>query len=189
MQFRSHLAIAAAVGLAVYPRSLRRVALTILGGVLIDFDHFFLYALRSGDWSLAGALRYDRRRHMRIRPGDTRPRYGSLRSVVHRPWLSLPVVWLLAWAWPALRPLALGLSVHLALDTHLPHYDRQAWRRAHGRCERCNLPGLELEVYWVVPPHRGGDRFATSNHAVWCAACAREVYRSQPVRDPAAATD
>lgn len=180
MQFRAHLAIAAAAGLVLYPRHPRRAILTALGGVLIDIDHLFLYALRSGDWSLHGALRYDKRRHTAIRPGDTRPRYGSLRSIVHRPWLSLPVVWLLAWAWPIVRPLAVGLTIHLALDTHLPHYDRQAWERAAGRCERCNLPDLELEVYWIVPPDRGGDRFATTNHAVWCTVCAREVYRSEP---------
>ncbi|MDZ4718034.1 MAG: hypothetical protein SH847_06145 [Roseiflexaceae bacterium] len=179
MQFRAHLVAAAAAGLALYPRSLRRAALTALGGVLIDIDHFLLYALRSGDWSLDGALRYDKRRHIRIRPGDTRPRYGSLRSMTHRPWFSLPIMWMLAYAWPGLRPLAIGLTIHLAMDTHLPHYDRQAWKRAGGRCERCNLPGLELEVYWIVLPEHGGDRIATENHAVWCAACAREVYRSQ----------
>jgi hypothetical protein len=178
MHFRAHLAVAAAAGLALYPRNPGRAALTVLGGVLIDFDHFALYALRSGDWSLDGALRYDQRRHARIRPGDTRPRYGSLRSIAHRPWVSLPIMWLLAAAWPMVRPLALGLTIHLAMDTHFPHYNRHAWKRARGRCERCNVPGLEREVYWIVPPHRGGARFATKNHAVWCIACAREVARS-----------
>jgi hypothetical protein len=181
MHFRAHLAAAAAAGLALYPHSPRRVALTVLGGVLIDVDHFLLYALRSGDWALSGALAYEKRRHTRIRPGDTRPRYGSLRSIVHRPWLSLPIAWLLAFVWPSLRPLAIGLTIHLAMDVHYPHYDRQAWARAAERCERCKLPGTDLEVYWKVPPHRGGDRFATENHIVWCSACAREIAR-EPAR-------
>jgi hypothetical protein len=178
MHFRTHLAVAAAAGLAIYPHSPRRAALVAIGGVLIDVDHLILYAMRSGDWSLAGALRYDRRRHRPPRPGDTQPRYGSLRSVIHRAWLTLPLAWLLALAWPSLRPLAAGVTIHLALDLHLPHYDRRAWRRAEGRCERCNLPGLELEVYYRVAPHRGGDRWSLENRAVWCPACAREAYRA-----------
>jgi hypothetical protein len=114
MHFRSHLAVAAAVGLALYPRHPRRAALTALSGVILDVDHALLYAMRSGDWSIDGALEYERRRHTRIRPGDTRPRYGSLRSIAHQRWLTLPVLWLLALAWPGLRPVATGLTTHLA---------------------------------------------------------------------------
>jgi hypothetical protein len=181
VQFRSHLIAAATVGALIYRRKPWRALAVAASGVLIDFDHLILYAMRSGDWSIWGALRYDKRRHSRIRPGDTRPRYGSLRSDLHRPWLTLPIIWLLALAWPILRPVAIGLTTHLALDIHLPHYDRRAWQRANRRCERCHLPGLDLEVFYLVPPHRGGKRFDSTNHVVWCAACAREAYRqAQP---------
>ena len=98
MRFRTHLLAAAAVGLVTYPRSPARVALVAAGGVLIDIDHYILYAMRSGDWSLAGALGYEIRRHSAQRQGDTRPRYGSLRSILHRPLLTLPVAWLLGLA-------------------------------------------------------------------------------------------
>jgi len=130
MRFRSHLLAAAAVGLALYPRAPWRAALTILSGVALDTDHFLLYALRSGDWNPVGALRYDRWRHHPPRRGDTRPRYGSLRSVAHEPQITLPLVWLAALLWSPLRPVAVGLTVHLALDLHLPHYD---WRIRLGR--------------------------------------------------------
>lgn len=177
MQFQTHLAAAAAAGVALYRRNPRRALLVAIGGVILDIDHFLLYALRSGDWSLAGALQYERRRHTQIGSGETRPRYGSLRSVLHRQRISIPLLALMALAWPRVRPLAIGIALHLLLDLHLPHYDRRAWERAGGRCERCNLPGLELEVYYRVPPHRGGDRFALENRAVWCTNCAREANR------------
>jgi hypothetical protein len=94
MRFRSHLLASAAAGLALYPRSPRKAALVAVSGCVLDVDHYVLYALRSGDWNPLGALRYNRRRTRRIRPGDTRPRYGPLRSVLHRKRLTIPLVWL-----------------------------------------------------------------------------------------------
>jgi hypothetical protein len=176
VRFRTHLLSAAVAGLALYPRHPGRAALVTLGGVALDVDHFLLYAIRSGDWSLAGGLRYERRRHTPIRPGDTRPRYGSLRSALHRPLLTLPLVWLLALAWPPLRPVAAGLTLHLALDIAVPHYDPRLWHRAGGRCESCGLSNVRLGAYYVTPPHRGGDTWALDNRAVWCGDCARTHY-------------
>lgn len=175
MRLRAHLIAGALVGLALYPRSPGRAALTALGGVALDVDHALLYATRSGDWSPVGAVRYDRRRHGRFRPGDTRPRYGSLRSAAHRPLLSLPLAWLLALAFPALRPLAAGLTLHLALDAPIQHYDRRVWRRARGRCERCGLAGVPLGVYYVRPPAAGGSPWRLDNREVRCAGCVREL--------------
>lgn len=176
MRFRTHLLAAAAVGLALYPRSPWRAALTAISGVALDIDHWVLYAARSGDWNPVGALRYDRRRHHPPRRGDTRPRYGSLRSAAHQPLLSLPLAWLAALALPWLRPVAAGITVHLALDLHPPHFDWRVWRRASGRCERCGAAGVPLEVYYVVHPRRGGNRWSATNRALWCVTCAREAY-------------
>src|SRR3569623_66379 len=103
MRFRTHLLASAAAGLALYPRSLGKAALVTVAGVILDVDHYVLYALRSGDWSPLGALRYNRRRRRRIRPGDTRPRYGPLRSVLHHKRLTIPLVWLTSMLQPALR--------------------------------------------------------------------------------------
>lgn len=137
MQFRTHLITSAAAALALYPRKPHHAAALVLAGVVLDVDHLLLYALQSGDWSVAGALRYDRYRHTRIGAGDTRPRYGSLRSWLHRPWLLLPIVWLGATRRPALRPLALGLSLHLGMDYAYWPGDALTHLRARGRCANC----------------------------------------------------
>jgi hypothetical protein len=172
MRFRTHLLTSALLGLALYPRRPGRAAAVALAGTLVDLDHLLLYGAHTGDWSVAGALRYDRYRHRRRVAGDTRPRYGSLRSWLHAPWLVLPPLWAAAAARPALRPVALGISLHLLLD----HWDgpvRLAVRLRRGRsCERCGRRGLRLGVYRYG--RLGGYRYR-----VLCHACA-EVVASLP---------
>ncbi|HMO55995.1 MAG TPA: hypothetical protein PKC19_01455, partial [Roseiflexaceae bacterium] len=145
--------------------------------VAIDIDHFVLYAMRSGNWDPLAALLYDNFRKHSPRAGDTRPRYGSLRSIMHRAELSLPLLAAAACRWPLLRPIALGVALHLALDLHLPHFDWRAWRRAAGRCESCGVVRGDREVYLIIPPARGGARFALSNRVVWCGDCARRIQK------------
>jgi hypothetical protein len=178
MRLRTHLIVSTLAGIALYPRSPRRALLVALAGVAVDLDHYILYALRSGDWSLLGALRYDRRRSRPIRPGDTRPRYGSLRSIVHRAALTIPLAWLIARRWPTLRPVAAGVTLHLAMDVSPLRFDWRVWRRAQGHCERCGIGGLGLGVYYICTPEHGGPRWSLDNRAAWCQACAREARRS-----------
>jgi hypothetical protein len=180
MRLRTHLLASALAGIALYPRSPRRATLLALAGVAVDLDHYLLYALRSGDWSPLGALRYDRRRGHPIRAGDTRPRYGSLRSVVHHAALTIPLAWLIAYRRPALRPLAAGVTLHLVMDLSPLRFDWRVWRRAQGHCERCGIGGLDLGVYYIRPPDRGGARWSLENRAAWCQTCAREARRSCP---------
>jgi hypothetical protein len=165
---------------ALYPRRPHKALLVILSGVLVDIDHYLVYAHRSGDWSLIGALRYERRRSRPIRPGDTRPRYGPLRSIIHRPTLTLPLLWLASALWPALQPVAAGVSLHLALDAPWPFLlDWRVRRRSKGRCERCGVAGLELGVYHKLRPRDGGSYWAAANRARWCNTCARAARRNQ----------
>lgn len=164
MRFRTHLLTSAAAGLLLYPSRPARLAALVAAGTLIDVDHLVLYALQTGDWSVIGALRYDRYRHRGRGVGDTRPRYGSLRSWLHDPRFALPAVWTLAATRPALRPLALGLSLHLLLD----HLD-WPWRymavlRAGGVCQVCRRRGMRLVV------HRSGRRGRYMYQAL-CRAC------------------
>jgi hypothetical protein len=174
MRFRSHLFASAAVGLVLYPRRPWRLAALVLAGTLIDLDHLALYAMQTGDWSVTGALRYDRYRNWRADAGDTRPRYGPLRSWLHEPWLLLPPLWLAAMRRSWMRPVAAGLSLHLLLD----HYDLPwrllATRRAGGRCQGCQRRGLRLDV------HRFGRRGRYSRVAL-CRACGQ---RALPPRKP-----
>ena len=164
MRFHEHLAAGALLALIRHRRD-RAAALTcIAGAVLLDLDHYVLYAWRSGDWSPLGAWRYDRYRNHPPQPGDTRPRFGSLRSWLHRPWLAVPLWLLLAAGVPRARPFVAGMLLHLLLDTHWPQFDRAAWRRAAGRCEYCGSAHFERDVYAIG-----------SSRAVWCADCARAV--------------
>lgn len=181
MRFRSHLIISAAAALAIYPaRPLGAIALT-LAGTLVDLDHLVLYALQTGDWSVVGAVRYDRYRHRARVRGDARPRYGSLRSWLHTPWLTLPAIWGLAAARPATRPIALGVTLHLALD----HWDLPvrlgARVRAGGHCGRCGRHGLRLSV------QRSG-RLGRYRYRVLCKACGEATLRRDG-RPPPAAVD
>ena len=152
MRFPTHLLSSLAVGLAVYPRQPLRVAALVAAGTLVDLDHLLLYSLHTGDWSVVGALRYDRYRNRRIKLGDTRPRYGSLRSWLHNPILMLPTLWALAARRPPLRAVALGLSLHLLLD-HLdwPQIVAESWR-AGGVCRACGRTGRKLLVVRVGAP-------------------------------------
>jgi hypothetical protein len=172
MRLRIHILTSALLGTALYPRTPRRAALVLAGGVLLDLDHYLLYALRSGDWNPLGALRYDRWRNLPIAAGDTRRRHGSLRSVLHTARVTIPLAWLLSRRWPALRPLAFGVTLHLALDTSPLLLDWRVWRRAGGRCERCGRCGLKRSIHYVRSPRRGGSRWALDNRAAWCYDCA-----------------
>jgi hypothetical protein len=170
-----HALSSALLAAALYPRAPRKAALLLAAGVGLDADHYLLYALRSGDWTPRGAWRYDAWRHEPRDAGDTRVRYGSLRSPAHDARLVLPLAWLLSWRWPALRPIAIGLTLHLALDFPFLRLDWRAWRRAGGRCERCGRSDVKLDVNYVVMPRHGGSRFSLDNRAVWCRRCRFEV--------------
>ncbi len=176
MRLRAHLISAALLGVTMYPRRPLRALLVLIGGVAIDADHYLLYALRSGSRQPLDALRYDRVRKHPIVRGDTRPRYGSLRSVFHLAHVSLPPLALLALRIPLVRPILAGLTLHLILDFHWPHFDRRAWRRAAGRCERCGVAGLDREVFFIRDPKRGGQPRAIENRLVLCNTCAREFH-------------
>lgn len=170
MRFRTHLAAAAALGLALYPREPHKAATVAAAGTLLDLDHLLLYVLRTGDWSVVGALRYDRYRHERGEAGDTRPRYGPLRSWLHEPLLLLPPIWIAAATRPALRPLALGLSLHLLLDQYDAPLRAVEALAAAGRCRACGGRGLRLST------HRFGPR-GRRQHRALCGACAAESVR------------
>ncbi len=171
MRLRTHILTSALLGVALYPGAPRKAALLLAGGVLLDADHYLLYALRSANWNPLSALRYDRWRNRPIAVGDRR-RYGSLRSIFHRARVTLPLAWLLGWRWQALQPLAIGVTLHLALDISPLRLDWRAWRRAGGRCERCGRAGSKRGVYYANPSRAGGSRWALHNRVVWCYDCA-----------------
>ncbi|MFV9507552.1 MAG: hypothetical protein AB4911_23630 [Oscillochloridaceae bacterium umkhey_bin13] len=166
MRPRDHLLISTVAGLALYGWRPRPLLALIAAGTLVDVDHLLRYVFVTGDWSVVGALRYERYRHQRWRQGDTRPRYGSMRSALHRPWLMVPALWMGATRYPWLQPLAYGLSLHLLLD-HLDGPWRIAARlRARGRCEGCGRHDRPLQIHRL--PRQGRPGF----HAI-CKVCHR----------------
>lgn len=167
MRFRAHLLSSLAVGLALYPRRPVRLAALVAAGTLIDLDHLLLYSFGTGDWSVVGALRYDRYRHKAGGAGDNRPRYGSLRSWLHDPLLLLPLSWAIALRRPALRPVALGLSLHLLLDYADWPAHHAEFRRSGGVCRICGRAGRLTVV-------RSGRRGAYRYRAL-CRACAERA--------------
>ncbi len=176
MRAHIHLLVSAAAGIAIYPRSPKRAVLLTLAGVLIDVDHYLLYALRSGDWSLHGVVSYAQRRNYAPRQGDTRPRYGPLRSIVHQPLVTLPVLGGLSLSCPLFRPILLGVAIHLALDSYLLPLDLRVWWRAGRRCERCHVPADDCSVYYRRSPKRGGSRWSLENRVLLCKGCLHEIW-------------
>lgn len=182
MHLRTHLWTSAVTGLLCYPRSPAKAALVLASGVLIDVDHIVLYMLQTGDYSIVGALVYDRYRNRPSRPGDTRPRYGSLRSWVHHP-IMLPILaWVIAKV-PLLRPIAIGLLLHLTLD-HM--FDPLLWPvywRAKGRCELCGTETKKTRIHYIVHPVDGGT-WKPNNMVVLCRSCHRKAAAAYPAYPP-----
>lgn len=168
----THLITSSVLGLLVYMRRPARLATLVAAGTLIDFDHLALYGWRTGDWSVIGALRYNRYRGRRHTEGDNRPRYGSLRSWLHIPWLALPAIWAWAGRQPDIRPLALGLTLHLLLDHLEWPWQAQAWLRARGACESCGRRHIRLSVYRLGPPWR------SAHYRALCRNCGEQAQRS-----------
>ncbi|MBC8162146.1 MAG: HNH endonuclease [Roseiflexaceae bacterium] len=180
MRFRSHLIASSIAAVMLYPRAPWRAALVVIAGTIIDVDHLVLYASRSGDTNPLGAIQYDRRRVGRPTTGDTRPRYGPLRSVIHNPLVTLPLVWGAARLVPALTPLAQGLTLHLAMDTPWKMLlDLRVWRRSGGICERCGERRRSRQVYHHIIPKDGGAIWALENRVLWCERCAKAVRKRQ----------
>lgn len=169
MRPTTHLATSVLLALAVYPRRPREAALLVAAGVLIDVDHLVMYGLNTGDWSVSGALVYNRYRSRALLPGDARPRYGTLRSWIHRPLLMAPLLGWLALRCAPLRPALYGILAHLLLDHIAAPREWLAWWRAGRRCIRC---GRRQRL--VVVRLRSGqpaDRPAATPFTVLCKAC------------------
>jgi 5-methylcytosine-specific restriction endonuclease McrA len=183
MHFRTHLWTSALAAAICYRRSPGRAAALVAAGTLIDIDHLALYALRTGDRSLVGALVYDQYRNHPRRRGDNRPRYGSLRSWLHEPAL-IPPLLLAAALLPWLRPVALGLALHQALDHTSIITRMRVAARAGGRCELCGATDRPLAHHPIVHPFDGGR--GMQNLVALCEPCRRRARDSYPVYPPVA---
>lgn len=174
MKPQAHLLASAVAGIMVYWREPHKALIVTAAGVLIDLDHYLLYALRSGDWVPYNAIRYNRRRHGQPDAGDARPRFGSLRSALHQPALALPLIALFA-SWRATRPLAIALALHLLMDTRLIDLDWRVYRRSRGRCELCGAAGVQLGVFYIERHTNQPDPLALTNRIGLCLYCTPQL--------------
>ena len=108
MRVRDHILISTA-GAALAAPFIGRGAVSLwAGGVLIDADHYVWFCLRQHSLSLPAAVRFFNE------AGP--PRHPATRAL-HAP-VALLVVFLLALRQRRLLPVALGMGLHVALDTH-----------------------------------------------------------------------
>ena len=95
------------------------LALFSAAAVLIDVDHYLGYIWQTGDLSLPRAYAYHRKRYHRPRRWRFRPGWPYLGVDSARAFHSAPclfLVFLLAWLWRPLRPIAWGLLFHRLQD-------------------------------------------------------------------------
>ena len=109
---------------------------------------------------MSGVWRFARYRWRERTPGDTLPRYETLRTRLHQPLIVLPILWWLARRGDVWRGLAIGVSLHLLMDyLEWPRAAAAVWR-AGGSCPRCGRR-RRLEPLWVRDGSRRGHWTAT----------------------------
>jgi hypothetical protein len=125
-----HAAFGAAAALLLAPCLRQRSLGLLAGSVLIDVDHYAWYVFHRRDVSLRRAYRFFRmvRTGEEKLKGDARPLHGP----VNIAWMAL-----LAWRWPAVRSIFLGVVLHALLDAYAerrlnPVLPRR-WRATAGR--------------------------------------------------------
>ena len=106
-----HAAFGAVAALALAPWLRRQSFGLWAGSVFIDVDHYAWYALNEHDLNLRRAYCYFRqiRSGKRKLASDARPLHGPINVA----WMAL-----LAWRWPAFRPVFLGIVLHSLLDAY-----------------------------------------------------------------------
>lgn len=106
-----HAAYGAAAALVLAPLLGRGSLGLLAGSIFIDVDHYAWYVVHRRDLSLRQAYRYFTtiRSGERKREGDARPLHGPINVA----WMAL-----LAWRWPAFRPIFLGILLHSLLDAY-----------------------------------------------------------------------
>lgn len=161
MRFHEHVISSALLAVVLYRRQPACAAVLLAGGVLIDADHYLAYGSQTGDWSLSGVRRFARYRGRIPVAGDTLPRYESLRTRLHQPLLTLPLLWWAARFGQLWRALAIGVSLHLLLDYLAWPWAAAAVARAGGICPYC---GRRRQLEAVIERRDGRPQR-------WAAAC------------------
>lgn len=146
MRVRDHILLSTA-GAALLTQRLGRGAAGVwAAAVLLDADHYVWYCVRHRRLSLRAAVRFF---------NGAQPAHASTTRALHHP-VALLGILRLAMRRPRLRPLALGMSFHIALDAlHEARMRRiRALALARDRfcCRACGAHGEPLSAHVFRQP-------------------------------------
>jgi hypothetical protein len=144
VRVRDHVLISTAGVVLAAPFIGRRALSLWAGGVLIDADHYAWFCLKQRRLSPLAAARF-------FNQADP-PQHGATRAL-HAP-VSLLFIFLLGLRQRQLLPVALGMGLHVALDTyHLAEMGRarsEALARDGYSCQVCGAASVRAHV-WRQP--------------------------------------
>lgn len=171
MRVRDHLVISTAGAALLRPWAGGNTLGLVAGGVLIDADHFAWFCLRQRSLNLAAAVRFFN--------GADPPQHAGTRAL-HSPIVLFGVL-LAGLHQRRLLPLALGMSLHVALDAH--HRARMNKARAAAllrdrfSCQACGSQATPVDTHirrqpWLLPS------YATNNLISLCRPCHEAAHHS-----------
>jgi hypothetical protein len=178
MRVRDHVALSTAGALALRPWTGRGVAGAWAASILVDVDHYLWFAARSKTLDLPTAVRYFNGPHPSSQP-TTR--------VLHNPFVVCAAL-LLGMRRRAALKIALGMAVHVAMDTHHEARLRAAreavLRRDDFTCRGCGTRGRHVETHlWRQPLLL--PSYWTANFVSLCPGCHDAAHRREGHAVPA----
>lgn len=153
MRVRDHVALSTAGAAVLYPWLGRDVVAAWAASILIDADHYVWFCVRERRLNPLAAVRFYNQAEA--------PHHAATR-VLHSPFAVLTLLVLgtrKRWA----LPVALGMAVHIAADTHheasMEKARAAALRRDDFTCQRCGSRETRVVAHvwrqpWLLPSYR-----------------------------------
>lgn len=174
MRVRDHIAVSTAGAAVLSPWAGRRAMGLWAGGVLIDIDHYLWFCVR----------------YRRVDPVDAIRAFGQARApqhagtrILHHPGALMSVL-LLAVRDRRVSPVAVGMSLHVALDALHDARTSQARATALERdnhsCQVCGVRGPRVSTHvwrqpWLLPSYE------PENVISLCGPCHEDAHASATV--------
>lgn len=169
MRVRDHLVLSAAGAALLSPWAGGGALGLVAGGVLIDADHYVWFCLRQRSLNPVTAVRFFNE--------ASPPQHAETRAL-HSPVVLLGVL-LAGIHRRSLLPVALGMSLHVALDVH--HRARMARARAAAlardrfTCQACGSQALPVDAHLRCQPLLLPS-YATQNLITLCRSCHKAAH-------------
>jgi hypothetical protein len=164
VRVRDHILLSTAGAALLSPRLGAGAAGLWAGGVLVDVDHYVWFCIRHHRLSPCAAAQFF---------NAAEPPQTSATRVLHHPMTLLATAGL-AVRRRALRPLALGMTLHVGLDIHHEVHMKRARSRALARdrcsCQACGTQTCQVGTHvftqpWLLPS------YGAQNVISLCSAC------------------